>query len=78
MVCHGEGGVWALLTSDVIGYPGEFVAAVREQVASRTALPANAVLLSAIHTHSGPAGQRTYDESRVSADDEYRVWLVTD
>jgi neutral ceramidase len=77
LVCRGGDSAWALVTSDVVGYPGDFVFQVREQISGRCDLPAHSVLLSATHTHSGPAGQRTYGEQRVPADDAYREWLMT-
>ena len=77
MVCRdGMGGCWAMVTSDVIGYPAQFVDMVRKQVALSCDVPEQAVLLSATHTHSGPAGQRTYGEQRVPEDDSYREWLI--
>ena len=76
LVCRGGGSAWALVTSDVVGYPTDFVTKVRHEIARRCDLPAGAILLSATHTHSGPAGQRTYGEQRVPADDAYRDWLI--
>jgi neutral ceramidase len=55
LVVRGAGGSWALVTSDVIGYQGPYVAGIRQAVAERTSLKPEAILISAIHTHSGPA-----------------------
>lgn len=55
VVRDGEGGAWALVTGDVIGYVGAYVAEVREKIAGRTALAPQAIVLAGTHTHSGPA-----------------------
>jgi len=62
LVCEGEEGAWALLTSDVIGYPRQFVLSVREKAAKKTGIPASAMLISGTHTHSGPAVRQIYRE----------------
>ncbi len=55
LVCRqGERG-WVLITGDTLGYPLEMTSEVRRRVSDRIGLPAAAVMLSATHTHSGPA-----------------------
>ncbi|HEX6971919.1 MAG TPA: neutral/alkaline non-lysosomal ceramidase N-terminal domain-containing protein [Limnochordia bacterium] len=45
---------WALVVTDLIGVPMEDVLAVRRQVARRTGIPEEHVLVAATHTHTGP------------------------
>ncbi len=77
LVCKGGDGGWAVVTSDLIGYPRDLVTAVRERVAERTGLPAEAVMITATHTHSGPSGVRTYSggDDLAQVDLDYRPWL---
>ncbi|NLF30676.1 MAG: hypothetical protein GX591_07290 [Planctomycetes bacterium] len=77
MVCRGEGGSWAVVTSDLVGYPRDLVESIRRRVAQRTDLPAGAVMISATHTHSGPSGVRTYSGQAdlAQVDLDYRPWL---
>lgn len=46
---------WALLATDLVGVDAVSVAQIREGAAARTGLPAEAILVSATHCHSGPA-----------------------
>ena len=55
LVCRQSSRGWALITSDVLGYPAEFVAEVRQRIQCLTGLPPAAVMISGTHTHSGPA-----------------------
>jgi hypothetical protein len=71
LVARGHGGAWALVTSDTVGYPRDLVLRVRQRIAAKTRLPAEAIMLSATHTHSGPAGMRTYDSDLQKVDLEY-------
>jgi len=71
LVCKGPGGAWALLTSDTVGYPGDFVRRVKQRIAARTGLKPEQVVISATHTHSGPAGMRTYDKDIAQVDMKY-------
>ena len=50
-----SGAAWVLVTSDMIGYPREYVNQVRAKVAQKTDLAPEALLISGTHTHSGPA-----------------------
>jgi hypothetical protein len=98
LVCKGDGGAWALLTSDTVGYPRDFVLRVRQGAAALIAGPAKkgaagkrgpkaagkaavaglapeAILVSATHTHSGPASMRTYSETVEPVDHQYKEEL---
>jgi len=76
MVCRGDDdGVWALLTSDTVGYPLELVQRVRAQVTERTGLGGECIVVSATHTHSGPAAMRTYGGNLTDVDHTYREQL---
>ena len=48
----------ALVSCDLIGVDRRLVAAVRQQASEATGIPADHIMVSAIHTHSGPAGLR--------------------
>ncbi len=60
LACRQGDGGWVLVTADAIGFPCDLVARVRQQVAAATGLPEAAIVLAATHTHSAPAGLRTY------------------
>lgn len=75
LVCRGPSAAWALVTSDAIAYPRAFVEAVRRGAAGLTGLSPEAIMVSATHTHSGPAGMRPYAEALVAADHVYRERL---
>lgn len=77
LVCKGEGGAWAMLTSDTVGYPGDLVGRVRQKAAALTGLAPENMLISATHTHSGPAAMRTYSESVAPVDLQYKDDLET-
>ena len=54
-----DGGTRAALVScDLIHIDGYLAAAVRQQAAEATGIPADHVMVAAIHTHAGPAGLR--------------------
>lgn len=73
LVCKGpDGAAWAMLTSDVVGYPRELVERVRKMISAKTGLPAEAILISASHTHSGPAGLQCYNEKLSDIDHAWR------
>jgi len=44
----------AIISSDVIGLDGDFVAEVRDRIAGEINIPAGNVMIAATHTHSGP------------------------
>ena len=46
--------------------------AVRQAASARTELPPEAILISATHTHSGPAAMRTYSETVAPVDTNYK------
>lgn len=50
----------AMVTADVIGFPGTVVEDTRSRIEKLTGIPGTRVVLSASHTHSSPATTR-YD-----------------
>src|SRR5512143_3708265 len=54
LVCTSGKETWALVTSDIIGYPRDFVLRVRKSAAKKAGLKPDAILISGTHTHSGP------------------------
>ena len=72
LVCKGADDAWALVTSDVIGYPGEMVQRIREEVAAKVPLKPEAILISGTHTHSGPSALGTYRPTLGEIDHKYR------
>lgn len=55
LACRTGDTGWILITSDTIGFPREFVAAVREKITATVGVPPEAIMVSGTHTHSGPA-----------------------
>lgn len=76
LVCRGAGAAWALVTSDLIGFPRAFVERVRREVAADTDLAPEAVMVTGSHTHSAPAGMGTYGDQLNGLDIDYREGLV--
>lgn len=54
---------WALVACDLIGCPSEVVKAARSRIEEESGLPGEAVLIHAIHTHTGPVVEGAYAES---------------
>jgi hypothetical protein len=50
----------AIVTCDLISFPTRMVAEIRERASKLTGIPAEAILLSTSHTHSGPALDEGY------------------
>jgi hypothetical protein len=75
LACKGDGGAWIMLTSDTIGYPRDLVLRVRQAAGAKTGLPPEAILVSATHTHSGPASMRPYGEGVTPIDLQYKEEL---
>lgn len=55
LVVESDGQQAAIVTADLIGLGGGLVQAVRQRVEAALGIPAGNILLSASHTHSGPA-----------------------
>ena len=71
LVCRKGDAAWALLTSDTVGYPQDLVGRVRAAIAAGTDLAPEAIVISATHTHSGPAAMRTYHAELGEVDHAY-------
>jgi hypothetical protein len=54
LACEGGTGGWILVGADVGAFSAPLTDLVRADIARRTNLPAEAVMLTATHTHSGP------------------------
>lgn len=52
--CRDGRGAWILVTADVLGFRASWSREARERIAARTGVPAEAVVLAGVHTHSGP------------------------
>lgn len=48
----------ALVSCDLLGVDRRLVAAARQQASEATGIPAEHIMVAAVHTHSGPAGLR--------------------
>lgn len=54
LACEGDNGGWILVGADLGAFAAPLTDLVRADIARRTGLPADAVMLTATHTHSGP------------------------
>ncbi len=72
---QGETAV-ALLSVEVLALAAETVQAVRQRIAARTAIPAEAILIATTHTHSGPVTIRTFFNDHEEPDPVYLERLV--
>lgn len=54
LACRSGDAGWILITSDTIGLSRDDVAVIRKSISRATGLPAEAVMVSSTHTHSGP------------------------
>jgi hypothetical protein len=55
LALQGNGGAWALLATDLVGVDALATAQIREGITRQVGLPADAILVTATHCHSGPA-----------------------
>ena len=74
-----EGGA-LFLANDLIGFSKKFVADVRKRIGAATGLPADAIMITATHTHSGPVMldylSNAGDSVVPKADPAYQQWLA--
>ncbi len=54
LACEGVNGGWILVSADVCAFASLLAKQLRADIASRTGLRLESVMLSATHTHSGP------------------------
>lgn len=54
LACEADGVGWILMTADVGGFSRPLADCIRADVAERTGLSADSIMLTATHTHSGP------------------------
>ncbi len=55
LACEGaDGRGWLLISADIGAFSAPLVLQVQAEIARRTGLPVEAILLAATHTHSGP------------------------
>jgi hypothetical protein len=71
-----DGGAWALLTTDIAGYPHDVVAQIRAAVAAKCSLKSEQIAITATHTHSGPGGLACYNEKLGDVDHAWRKATV--
>jgi hypothetical protein len=55
LACRSGDAGWILVTSDTIGYSRDHVNNVRKLITDATGVPAESIMVSGTHTHSGPA-----------------------
>lgn len=75
LVCRRGEDAWVLVTGDVVGYPCDLVDRVRPRIAASTGILESSIVLAATHTHSGPAGLRTYRADLTDIDHRHREEL---
>lgn len=77
---RGHRGAALFLANDLIHVGRDFAAAVRERIAAATGVPADAILLAATHTHSGPVMSDSLGNSAdpvvPRADPAYLAWVA--
>jgi neutral ceramidase len=75
LVLESDTATVAIVTADLIGFGAELVASVRQRIQASLGIPDSHVLLSASHTHSGPAAEPMRQWGAV---DENYVRLLAD
>lgn len=73
LVVDQDGSAVAFVVLDVIKVPGPLVANIRARVGRFTDIPPGRVMVSATHTHTGPA---VATSTFLSADEAYLEWLA--
>ena len=74
---RGGGETVALLTADILGIPTPMARQVRGRIATAIGIPADHVMVSASHTHSGPVLEPSLETIGL-ASEHYRATLVDD
>jgi neutral ceramidase len=64
LVVEGDSTIWALSANEICYFYESTVAQIRDQVASRTSIPAGNVFVCTTHTHSGPYDHHPEDWER--------------
>jgi len=68
LACRSGDAGWILIASDTIGFSRDDVAVIRDKVNRASGVPAEAIMVSSTHTHSGPVtlfgGDRATDTDR--------------
>jgi hypothetical protein len=59
-----------VITADVIGFPHVFVDSVKKMISEKTRVPADKLMMVALHNHGGPA-IRTYEDKLPQANENY-------
>lgn len=59
-----------VITADVIGFPHVFVDSVKKMISEKTRVPADKIMMVALHNHGGPA-IRTYEDKLPQANENY-------
>ena len=62
LACRSGDDAWMLVTSDTLEYFRDDVADLRRRISAATGLQAEAVMVSATHTHSGPGTVSCHDK----------------
>lgn len=77
LLCRSADGKdgWLLITSDVIGYRNDYVNEIRGLISKAIGLPPESIMISATHTHSGPATTQFGGEELSELDRNYLAQL---
>jgi hypothetical protein len=59
-----------IITTDLIGFRTEMADEIKKKISSEINIPADNIMLTAVHNHGGPAIQ-TYEDKLPSANDNY-------
>jgi len=59
-----------LITSDLIGYPSDYIDAIKKIISSKLRMPAANIMITAVHNHGGPV-TKTYEKDTPPSVDEY-------
>jgi hypothetical protein len=76
LYCAGKSGAWLIVGGDFIGLARHRSDTLRTQIASRTGVPFEAILIAATHTHSGPRTLGFENDSPNPIDNAYISTLM--
>ena len=52
LVCKGRKRSWVLIACDLIGFKGDYVRSIREEISEKIGVPTDSVAICGTHTHS--------------------------
>jgi neutral ceramidase len=66
----GETSKALIITSDLIGFPSAFVDDLKKTISSKIGVPADNIMITAVHNHGGPV-TKTYESNTPQSVDDY-------